>query len=157
MATRSSKAPHMPATNGRPLYELRAAGLGGGQIVLEVWQLPSPSTPRLQSKERTAALGGRGLEVIEARVLRRLKAAGIRLPDLPKGGSKTYEIDEELALNLALLFRVLAPMRSLDRIRQVAEGIDQMSREEAGYWLGMAVHRKYPRRVLAALRILLTM
>jgi hypothetical protein len=31
-----------------------------------------------------------------------------------------------------------------------------MAREEAAYWLGMAVHRKNPRRVLTALRILLT-
>jgi hypothetical protein len=31
-----------------------------------------------------------------------------------------------------------------------------MSREEAGYWLGMAIHRPFPRRVLAALRLLLT-
>ncbi len=29
-----------------------------------------------------------------------------------------------------------------------------MSREEAGYWLGMSMHHKNPRRVLAALRIL---
>ena len=47
-------------------------------------------------------------------------------------------------------------MRSIDRIRLVAEGVDAMSREEAGYWLGMAIHRKHPRRVLAALRVLLT-
>ena len=32
----------------------------------------------------------------------------------------------------------------------------KMSREEAGYWLGMVMHREYPRRVLASLRILLT-
>ena len=38
----------------------------------------------------------------------------------------------------------------------VADGIDTMSREEAGYWLGMAMHRIYPCRVLAALRVLLT-
>lgn len=157
MGTRLSRARTMPATNGRPLYELRAVGMGGGQLLLEIWQLPSPSTPRLQAKERTAALGGRGLEIIEARVLKRLKSGGIRLPDLAKGDSKTFDLDEDLALNLALLFRTLAPMRSIDRMRQVAIGIDQMSREEAGYWLGMAVHRKYPRRVLAALRILLTM
>lgn len=37
---------------------------------------------------------------------------------------------------------------------QIACGIE--SREEAGYWLGMVMHRAYPRRVLAALRILLT-
>jgi hypothetical protein len=47
-------------------------------------------------------------------------------------------------------------MRNLDRIRQVAEGIEQMGREEAGYWLGMVLHKQQPRRVLAALRLLLT-
>lgn len=31
-----------------------------------------------------------------------------------------------------------------------------MAREEAAYWLGMAMHRKKPRRVLAALRLLLS-
>jgi hypothetical protein len=65
-------------------------------------------------------------------------------------------IDESDALHLALLFRVLAPMRNLDRIRLVAEGVEEMSREEAGYWLGMVLRRQYPRRVLAALRLLLT-
>jgi hypothetical protein len=58
-------------------------------------------------------------------------------------------------LNLGLLFRAMASMRKLERIRRDADGIDAMTREEAGYWLGMAVHRKSPRRVLAALRMLL--
>ncbi len=40
-------------------------------------------------------------------------------------------------------------------IRLVEEGIEAMSREEAGNWLGMSMHRKNPRRVLAALRILM--
>jgi hypothetical protein len=31
-----------------------------------------------------------------------------------------------------------------------------MERAEAGYWLGMAMHRRNPRRVLTALRFLLT-
>ena len=35
-------------------------------------------------------------------------------------------------------------------------GIEDLTREEGGYWLGMAIHRKRPRRVLAALRMLLT-
>ena len=47
-------------------------------------------------------------------------------------------------------------MRSRDRMRAVTEGIEAMEREEAAYWLGMAMHRKQPRRVLTALRILLT-
>ena len=67
-----------------------------------------------------------------------------------------YPISEDLALALGLLFRTLAPMRSRANIRAVAEGIKAMGREEATYWLGMAMHRKHPRRVLTALRILLT-
>ena len=142
---------------GRPIYQLKAVGIGHGQLTLEIWQLPSPATPRLVTKEKTATLKGRALEIVETRVLRRLKAAEIRVPSLKKRETKAFDLDEETALNLALTFRTLAPMRSIDRMRQVSEGIDGMSREEAGYWLGMAVHRKKPRRVLAALRTLLTM
>jgi hypothetical protein len=140
----------------RPQYELRAAGLSGGSLALEIWELPSPATPRISEPERTAALQGAALDLIEARVLRRLRDASIRLGAVPRGEMKRFHLDEDTALNLALLFRVLAPMRSLDRIRIVAEAIDQLSREEAGYWLGMAIHRRRPRRVLAALRMLLT-
>jgi hypothetical protein len=77
---------------------------------------------------------------------------------LPRTTDKVrgYNITEELALRLGLLFRALAPMRSRDRMRSVAEGIEAMGREEAAYWLGMAMHRKNPRRVLTALRYLLT-
>jgi hypothetical protein len=41
-------------------------------------------------------------------------------------------------------------------MRYCAEGIEVMGKEEAAYWLGMAMHRKNPRRVLMALRCLLT-
>jgi hypothetical protein len=46
-------------------------------------------------------------------------------------------------------------MRSLENMRACAEGIEAMGREEAAYWLGMAMHRKNSRRVLFALRVLL--
>ncbi len=140
----------------RPLYELRIAGLSVTEIEVSVWQLPSASTPRLQGPERTASLTGRPWRMIETRVSKRLRQCGINIAHVKRDQSVTYPIDEDLALNLALLFRILAPMRSVDRIRMVADGVDKMNREEAGYWLGMAVHRVYPRRVLAALRVLLT-
>jgi hypothetical protein len=47
-------------------------------------------------------------------------------------------------------------MRSRENIRAVADGVEAMGREEAAYWLGMAMHRRNPRRVLTALRFLLT-
>ena len=61
-----------------------------------------------------------------------------------------------MPLTLGLLFRVLAPMRSRDNPRNVVEGIEQMGKQEAAYWLGMAMHRKHSRRVLSALLVLQT-
>ena len=154
IAVRKDSGPRLAESH--PIYELRVTGLPGSEVEVSVWQLPSSSTPRLQQPERTASLAGRPWRMIESRVTKRLRQIGISIAHVKKEQSLGFPIDEDIALNLALLFRVLAPMRSIDRIRMVADGIDKMSREEAGYWLGMAVHRVYPRRVLAALRVLLT-
>jgi len=138
-----------------PSYELRARRHGPGDTEVEVWQLPSLATPQISTPVRLAGLRGRNLELAEHRVLKRLKEAGIRLDLLPIEGMGSV-LAEEIALRLALLFRTLATMRNRDNMRLVAEGIEGMGKEEAGYWLGMSVHRKNPRRVLHALRILLT-
>ena len=48
------------------------------------------------------------------------------------------------------------PPRSRAVTQQRAEGIEVMEREEAAYWLGIAMHRPNTRRVLTARRVLLT-
>lgn len=139
-----------------PKYEIRVRSHGPADAELEVWHLPSPASPQLTSAVRVAGLRGRNLELVEHRVLKRLTQAGVKLVARPKIGPRGYAISEDMALMIGLLFRALAPMRSRDNMRAVAEGIEQMGREEAAYWLGMAMHRKNPRRVLTALRFLLT-
>ena len=104
---------------------------------------------------RVAGLKSRNLQLVEPQVLKRLSQAGVK-PVFGDERKRGYAVFEDLALTLGLLFRTLAPMRSRDNMRAVAEGIEAMGREEAAYWLGMALHRKYPRRVLTALRFLLT-
>lgn len=153
---RSRKTAAELDTSNLPQYELRLKVARMGSYELQIWQLPSPATPRLTGPEYVAALKGAALRLVEPRIMKRLSRNKINLGSLNGDKTKEWRIDEDLALNLGLLFRVLAPMRKLDRIRQVADGVEEMSREEAGYWLGMAMHRKRPRRVLAALRILLT-
>ena len=153
-----SRLPGLPTKgtgNGMPGYELRAEDHGPGDFEVEVWQVPSSGTPYIKSPVRVAGLRGRNLALVEHRVLRSLKRGGVDLGDMPKGGKSRHPLDEDLALNLGLLFRALAPMRNRENMRMVAEGIEAMGKEEAAYWLGMAMHRKYPRRVLMALRFLL--
>ena len=140
---------------GAPHYELSSRFHRPGDLELEVWQRPSAATPHIKAPLRIAGLRGRNLALVEHRVLRLLTRAGIMVESLPLGGQKIQSIDEDLALNLGLMFRVLAPMRNRDYMRACAEGIEAMGREEAAYWLGMAMHRKNPRRVLMSLRFLL--
>jgi len=138
-----------------PAYDLRAFARALGDLELEVWQLPSPATPSLAAPRRIAGLHGANLDVVEYRLFKSLRASHIDVTGLKLGQKKDWLLDEDQALRLGLLFRVLAPMRRRDNIGLCMAGIEAMGREEAAYWLGMAMHRKNPRRVLSALRMLL--
>lgn len=144
-----------------PRYELRAMSWGAGDDELEVWQTPSPATPHVKAPVRVAGLRGRTLELVYHRALRRLARSGVRVraSRVARDGRwepNVYAIDEELALMLGLVFRALAPMRNREKMLRVVDGIEAMGREEAAYWLGMTMHRRNSRRVLGALRMLLT-
>ena len=143
------------ASASAPEYELRVCHLGLGDESFEIWQLPNAATPQLSAPRRMGGLKGRNLELVEHRVRRRLAEIGVR-PKPRDSAPVLAPLPEDVALRLGLLFRTLAPMRSRERMRVVAEGIEAMGREESAYWLGMAMHRPNPRRVLNALRILLT-
>ena len=123
--------------------------LFGGEPSLVLIDELSVYLRKLKAKSRERA-GGQLTAFLSS-----LFKAGISLGGLKKDANQNYSLDEDLALNLGLLFRTLAPMRNRENMRMVADGIEAMGKEEAAYWLGMAMHRKYPRRVLMALRFLL--
>ena len=139
-----------------PRYELRVRRHGPGDAEYAVWQLPAPATPQVKTAQRIARLRGANLDLIEHRVLRRLAQSGVRLGPRAGAADDGYALAEDAALLLGLLFRTLAPMRNRANMRMVTAGIEAMEPEEAAYWAGMAIHRRRPRRVLMALRILLT-
>ena len=144
------------ALESAPQYELRVRRYGPADTEYAIWQIPSSATPYLTFARGVARLRGPNLDLIEHRVLRRLAQSGVRLGPNAGDDNSGYPLPEEVALLLGLLFRVLAPMRNRANMRAVVEGIETMRHEEAAYWAGMAIHRRHPRRVLMALRILLT-
>lgn len=153
-AARLARVPS-PRAAQAPAFEVRVCRHGPADTEVEVWQLPSPASPQLAAPRRIGGLRGRNLDLVEHRVLKVLAEAGVTFA--PRAGRKeAHPLREDDALRLGLLFRVLAPMRARENIRAVAEGVAAMERAEAGYWLGMAMHRRNPRRVLTALRFLLT-
>ena len=144
------------AGRSAPRYEMRVRSGGPGRDCYEVWQTPAPATPLIRRPVRIGALAGRNLELVQHRILRILAEQRIRLVGVPGRTGFSRPVPETLAGRLGLIFRALAPMRDRDRMWAVADGIERMEREEAAYWLGMAIHREHPRRVLAGLRLLLT-
>lgn len=139
---------------GLPQYEIRRYARNGYDTEYEVYELRSKASPQLREQRRLGGLAGAKLSLVEQGVLRRLRRAGARFEWSNRPHATRALLAEEEALRLALLFRAVAPMRSRRRIDAVTRGIEGMGREEAAYWLGMALHRKNPRRVLRALRIL---
>lgn len=63
----------------------------------------------------------------------------------------TFELDPVAGAHVELLLRAIKPLRRLDRICGVAEGVAAMSREEAAYWHAQTTRR----HGLRALRILI--
>ena len=138
-----------------PLYTAKVTSRGGEGLLVEIWQVPSPATPQACTRRRVAGLHGRNLSLVENRLLKQLRLLGVDTVGLAHHEVREFQIGEEDALRLGLMFRVLAPMRSWSNISACVSGIEAMGREESAYWLGMAMHRKHPRRVLTALRYLL--
>ena len=58
-----------------PQFEVRIRNHGIGDSEVELWEMPSPATPRLTSPQRIAGLRGRNLDLVEHRVFRRLNQA----------------------------------------------------------------------------------
>ena len=98
----------------------------------------------------------RNLDLVEHRVLKRLGSVGIKPGPSRHRERHGHALTEDLALTLSLLFRMSAPMRNRDNMRAAVADIKAMGREETACWLGMAMHHRHPRRVLTALRCLLT-
>ncbi len=138
-----------------PQYELRIRRHGASDNEMELWQLPGPATPHLRAPRRIAGLRGRNLDLVEHRLLKQLRRYAVDPAGLLPGEERRSALPEEEALRLGLLFRVLAPMRNRSSMDACVAGIEAMPVEEAAYWLGMAMYRRYPRRVLTALRVLL--
>src|SRR3974377_2103057 len=87
-----------------PVYELRLIVPRPGVWRLEIWQLPSPATPRLHAPEQVGTLKGLALRIVEHRMLKRLARARVDLGALRPGKMRSWPIDEEMALILGLLF-----------------------------------------------------
>lgn len=103
----------------------------------------------LDGGHRTVQLTGQGAAHVAGPLQEVLRGAGYRGRHWT--AREPLELPAALGAHAELLLRAVKPLRRLDRIDNVAEGVAGMSSEEASYWHAQT-HRRHG---LRALRILL--
>lgn len=103
----------------------------------------------LDGRERYVRVNGYRAIHVAAGFQEVLRSARLKGRELT--GSEPIPVDPQLGAHVELVLRAVKPLKRIDRIGIVAEGVAAMSREEAAYW-----HAQIDRRNgLRALRLLL--
>jgi hypothetical protein len=103
----------------------------------------------LDGRHRHVRLNGNRAAHVAGPLQQVLRDAGLRGRQWTS--PEPLELPSTLGAHAELLLRAVKPLQRLDRLEAVADGIAEMSREEAGYW-----HAQTQRRHgLKALRVLL--
>ncbi len=103
----------------------------------------------LDGTERHVRVNGYRAIHVAAGLQEVLRSARLRGRELT--GTEPIRVDPQLGAHVELVLRAVKPLKRIDRISTVAEGVAAMSREEAAYW-----HAQISRRNgLRALRLLL--
>jgi hypothetical protein len=102
----------------------------------------------LDAGHRTIRVNGYRAAHVASPLQEILRAAGLRGRQWTS--PEPFDLHPTLGAHAELLLRAVKPLRRVDRIAGIAEGIAGMSREEASYWHAQAQRR----HGLKALRIL---
>ena len=148
---RASAAPLRPLPE--PAYELRVQphdDIGYG-IALH---RRGPGTA--SEDEQVVRVWGDPLLAILDQVLAVIRRAGYRSTDLKATRRAPFQIDEEDAVRVGLLFAALKPLRKHRRIEEVAGTISAMEREEVYYWFSKVTAGAAQGRAQRALRIMMS-
>jgi hypothetical protein len=102
----------------------------------------------LQGKHRRVRVNGNRAAHVAGPLQQVLRDAGLRGRQWTSPGP--LELPSTLGAHAELLLRAVKPLQRLDRVEAIADGVAEMSREEASYW-----HAQTQRRHgLKALRVL---
>src|SRR4051812_20722644 len=101
MSARIARFPGMTTPASAPVFEVRMVRHGVSDTEVEVWQLPSAASPQVVVPVRMAGLRGRNLDLIEHRVLKLLRQAGVSFAPMSVR-KEAYALGEDDALRLGL-------------------------------------------------------
>jgi len=141
-------------------FELRVETRRNNELMLELWQHPNESAKRnhLDELQRIERIWGMPFRAASEEMLSLVQEAGHAIGAFRPTEGKPLMLPEDAGVRLSVLAMALKPLRKLERIREIGEGVAEMSREEVTYWFSKALGAPTyndRRRVMKAMRILL--
>ncbi len=126
----------------------------GRELVLWQWErrVENGRTSRRPRRQRVGVLAGRSLAVAEEDVRSLLGRNGVK--ELERHGR--VQLTEPLGARLGVLFLTLRPLRRVERMVRLIEGVRRLADEEAYYWYAQCTVPGRAARGRRALRILLS-
>jgi len=137
-------------------FQLRVVRTDNNNFAVELYQCAykKAGEKKRPAPKRIGRLKSSILVQVREMVYDCLKANNYDPKTLTHNRQAHYVLNEETGVNLALLFQTVQPLSKVERISNIAQGIQAMSYEESHYWFAKVSNGKRS-QALRAIRVLL--
>lgn len=136
-----------------PPFAMTIQPIGNDEVVATILQQRSPAIPggRAIPRQQLASVSGLPFVALQDEILEVLRANHHKPALLSQ--RKPIELNEESGVRIALLFKTMAPLSTVDAMRAMQRGIAAMSDELCYYWFALCFG-EHADRAVRALHIL---
>ncbi|MCD4708416.1 MAG: hypothetical protein K8S62_11855 [Candidatus Sabulitectum sp.] len=106
------------------------------------------------TKRRVERIWGNQMMSIMDHILEAIKKSGYAPSSLTKRRRKPFNLKEEEAVRIGLLFKAVKPLRKYNRIEKISSAVKRMEREEVYYWFSKCTSETDSKRNCKAFRIM---
>lgn len=115
-------------------FELRWT-IDHGRRTLEIWELAHRDYKTRDVKpQRLVSISGENLDRIRPALLEAVRALGLPPSVLAEWNGTPIRLNEEWGVRVALVAKLVGPVRNPAKVAALVDGVLDMSREEALYW-----------------------
>jgi hypothetical protein len=140
----------------KAVFELHVIPLTGRRYGLALVEIGASGARNKDGELHSVVrIWGSPMQAVFDKVVEAVKVKGGRASDIRPDRKAPFQLDEETAVRLGLLFLAIKPLRKVARMEAIRDATAAMSAEEAYYWYSKCSSAAAGRRATKAFRILL--
>ena len=134
-------------------YQLRVLKDHDNAVRLELWQVPYNRSLQSEDPHKVGTLRGSPLIACHGGLTEALQQEGHPPSVLSRPQPDPVTLTEDGGIYLALLFRLIRPLKRIDRIQNVFQGLSRMTPDERQYFFARIQYPGKGRYMERALRL----